>query len=108
MIFESGRVNGKRHVASLGSILIPVTAKYILNPAAVSRARAQAFWKRVDERLHKLGNRISSEHRQKIEAALCCKVPRPTKEECEAEKQRNEQELAVTTALRKAYLAARG
>lgn len=78
IIVESVRIDGRpvqRHVAYLAGftesrIKIPVQRCHV--------------WDGVIERLDRLGNRITTADRQKIEAAISEKVPRPTLEEYKA------------------------
>lgn len=70
---ENVRVGGKptqRHIAYLGSI----------TDSAIAIVHQRCwFWESVTERLDRLGNRVSSEKRKSIEAAIAKKVRRPTK-----------------------------
>lgn len=76
ILVESVRVRGKsrqRHIAFLGGITI--------HDGRVNVVRAVSFWHDVTAKLGKLGNRISSEQRERIEAALGKRLPRPTKQQ---------------------------
>jgi len=75
VLVESVRVDGKptqRHVAYLGSIT---------DSGIEILAQRCFFWVHVTERLDRLGNQITVEDRQRIEAAVAEKVPRPTPDE---------------------------
>jgi hypothetical protein len=67
---ETRRIDGKvkqEHVASLGSIPLPLTV-----------AGRIAFWAQLHARLARLANRISSEDHSKILGAVHARVPIPT------------------------------
>jgi ferritin-like metal-binding protein YciE len=69
-IIESRRVAGKlvhEHIAALGSIEVPPTID----------ARI-VFWKRMHERLGKLGNRIDPATRARLMGAVHERIPMPT------------------------------
>jgi hypothetical protein len=72
IIVESTRVNGKpkqRHVAYLAGF----------TESAIKIDAQRCFiWDSITDRLDRLGNRITPADRQKIEAAVAEKVPRPT------------------------------
>src|SRR5262245_42285045 len=73
IIVESVRIAGKptqRHVAYLGGITD--------SAIAIIHQRCW-FWDEVKKRLDHLGNRMSPQDRERIEAAVATKVPRPTK-----------------------------
>jgi len=75
VVVESVRVDGKptqRHVAYLGDIDAARTG------IALNRIW---FWDAVTDRLDRLGNQITVEDRQRIEAAMAKRVPRPTPDE---------------------------
>ena len=72
VVAETRRVDGKprqRHVAYLGSI----TERGM----QIDLPRCN-FWDRVAARLDALGNQITATDRNRIEAAIADKVPRPT------------------------------
>jgi hypothetical protein len=77
IIIESVRVGGKprqRHVAYLGGI----------TESAINIGAQRAwFWVNVMQRLDGLANRVSKDDRERIEAAVGKKVPRPTAAEYE-------------------------
>lgn len=91
VIVESVRIDGKprqKHVAWLASI----TESRI----EIDHQR-RYFWDAAYERLDQLGNRISIDDRQRIEASVALKVPRLSREEHEAS---IEQVKASAAALR--------
>jgi hypothetical protein len=68
---ETRRADGKvrhEHIASLGSILEPMTT-----------ADRVAFWTRVHQRLAKLSNRIDAETAGKILGSIHARVPMVTR-----------------------------
>jgi hypothetical protein len=72
VLVESARVNGKprqRHICYLGS----VTESAI--KLLIQRCH---FWDKVGERLDRLGNQITTADRDRIEAVISEKVPRPS------------------------------
>ena len=78
IVVESVRVGGKpqqHHVAYLASIT---------ESAAEIVSQRRYFWDKVHDGLDRLANRLSSEDRRRIEAAIALKVPRLTREEHEA------------------------
>jgi hypothetical protein len=78
VIVESVRVNGKPR------------QRYVSHLASITESRIEVvhqrryFWDAVLDGLDRLGNRMSVEDRQRIEAAIALKVPRLTREEHEA------------------------
>ena len=77
-LVENIGVEGKptqRHIAYLGSV----------DAGSIKRRDGLPdrfdFWNGVAERLDALGGRISAEDRQRFEAAIAEKVPRPSKQE---------------------------
>jgi hypothetical protein len=82
ILAEAVRRSGKprqQYIAFLGSF----EQEQLLDPEQADSCRVH-FWDRVTERLDELGNRVSSERRQRIETALAKKVPPPTPEQREA------------------------
>jgi hypothetical protein len=72
-LIKTRRVGGRvrnDHVASLGAIALP--------PDPLDR---MAFWRRLHDRLAKLGNRIDAETRAKLLAAIHARVPMVTSDE---------------------------
>ena len=75
ILAESKRVNGtprQRHIATLGSITLALTPR----PVGEIHARC-AFWETATKRLDQLANQVSVDDRERVEAALAEKVPRP-------------------------------
>ncbi|HWX57336.1 hypothetical protein, partial [Bradyrhizobium sp.] len=58
------------------------------------------FWRQLNKRLNRLGNRISLDDRHKIEAALAIRVPRPSQEEQERSDREVEEMLRDLRSLR--------
>jgi hypothetical protein len=72
-LVETGRVNGKvrhEHIASLGSIITPLTV-----------ASRIAFWAKLHERLARLSNRIDGEAQGKILGRVHERIPMVTPDE---------------------------
>jgi hypothetical protein len=75
VLVESKRVDGKprqQHVASI--------VGFSESQTKIDMQRCY-IWKTVDERLKRLSNRITQADRERIEAAVAARVPRPTPEE---------------------------
>jgi hypothetical protein len=72
VLVEGKRVKGKpvqRHIAYLGGIT---------ESAIAILAQRCVFWRDIGQRLDQLGDRLSPENRQRVEAAIAARVPRPT------------------------------
>jgi hypothetical protein len=77
IVVESVRIAGKptqRHIAYLGGI----------TDSAIAIVHQRCwFWDEATQRLDRVGDRMSSQDRKRIEAAVAQKVPRPTKAQYE-------------------------
>ena len=85
IVCENVRDNGKptrRHVAVLGGI----TESGMAHPS-----QRAYFWRKVCERLDRLGNRVSADDRKRFEAAIAAKVPKLTEQEFEESLKRQEE-----------------
>jgi hypothetical protein len=72
-VVETRRVAGKvhhAHLAGLGSIALPLTVEDRL-----------AFWRAVEDRLARLGNRISADDTAKVRGNLFARIPMPSIDE---------------------------
>jgi hypothetical protein len=72
-LVEPRRVGGKvrhEHIAGLGSVAVPPTVEGRLT-----------FWRKVEARLAKLGNRVNGEDAGRIRGQLYARIPMPSIEE---------------------------
>jgi hypothetical protein len=79
-ILEAHRAGGKvtnEHIASLGSIAVPMSV-----------AGRQGFWANLWDRMASLGNRISAEDQAKIRNAVHARIPMVMPDEARAEEAR--------------------
>jgi hypothetical protein len=100
ILVEGVRVNGKptqRHIAYLGSILESTMAADTEGRENVDLCRV-VFWQRVAERLDRIAG-LSTEDRQKIDAAIAAKVPRVSQEQLADIKRRRERLHAAVEGL---------
>ncbi len=86
ILVESVRIDGKprqRHIACLASIRdidgMPDRFRYSFRDTA--EAKRCKFWEKVIRKLDSLGNRMTAEERQRIEAQIAKKVPCPSQEQ---------------------------
>jgi hypothetical protein len=80
VLAESFRVGGQprqRHIATLGSVNLHVTSLAGGNFPTAQAGETCTFWQTASARLDRLGNRVSNDDRERIEAALVEKVRRP-------------------------------
>jgi|SRR6516165_7968901 len=71
LLVEAVRIAGQptqRHLAYLGGIT---------DSGIASAAQRRAFWDHVASSFLKLGSKLSTTERQRLEAAIAVKVPRP-------------------------------
>jgi hypothetical protein len=97
VLVESARADGKPKQTYIAFI-----ASYDPKHSDQTSAR-HYFWKRARERLDRLGNRVSTEDRVKIEVALALRVPPTTPQEVE----QTDREAAENTASLKELLSRR-
>jgi len=106
ILVESVRVDGKpkqQYIAFLASFEPDVVAIKRDMPEWRQRRQFGAqcrFWRQLNKRLNRLGNRISLDDRHKIEAALAIRVPRPSQEEQERSDREVEEMLRDLRSLR--------
>jgi hypothetical protein len=87
ILAESVRVDGapvQRHIAYLGGIT---------ESAIKVMAQRCHYWDEASEKLDRLGNRITPADRERIEAAIAEKVPRPTRDEYMDQARRSAQSI---------------